>query len=429
MVRTTRAPSLQSRDGRLRLPRSEDINWTTIHEGLAIGYRASKRGGAWFARRRHGSRYVKKKLGVADDIQDADGVTVLEYRQAHRKALEFGDAEVALDEKPTIGSSYTVGQAMQAYLKYMKLEGKSHGHTKKVVDAHILPTFEDLPAAALTYSEIKRWLDKCATAPRRIRGMRGTRIIDPDDHEVMRKRKATANRILTVLKAGLNHAYEHGRVKSADAWRRVKPFRNVDAPKIRHLSEDECTRLLNTCAEDLRSLVRGALHTGCRFGELANMQAIDYNPDGGTITVRESKVGKSRHIPLTVDGQQHIEQLIVGKKGTELVFTRADKQAWIKNYYARPLRQACERVGINPPVSFHILRHTYGSLLAARGVPLQVIATAMGHADTRMTERHYAHLMPSHVANVIRANLPSFSDGTTSNVKKLSPKRKTRRSG
>jgi integrase len=40
------------------------------------------------------------------------------------------------------------------------------------------------------------------------------------------------------------------------------------------------------------------------------------------------------------------------------------------------------------------------------GAPLPVIAANLGHADTRMTERHYAHLVPSHVARVIRATMP-----------------------
>lgn len=408
MARTKRAPSLQSRDGRLRLPASDDIHWQTIHEGLAIGYRSGKRGGTWWARRRHGSQYVKKRTGVADDIKDADGVTVLDYKQAHRKALELADDDVAPDEKPTIASSYTVNDAIREYLKWHRLHGKSAGRTEQVINAHILPAFQNRPIEALTAREIQRWFEKVATAPARIRGKEKTRTVDPDDREAMRKRKATANRILTVLKAALNHAYEHGRVKSADAWRRVKPFKKVDAPKIRHLSEDECTRLMNACDKDLRELVTGALLTGCRFSELANLQANDYNMDSGTLTVRDSKSGKPRHIPLTDEGQRFIESLLAGKKGTERLLVRADGAPWAAGLYTRPLRQACERAKIDPPASFHILRHTYGSLLAMRGVPLQVIAAAMGHADTRMTERHYAHLTPSFVADTIRANLPAF---------------------
>jgi hypothetical protein len=34
---------------------------------------------------------------------------------------------------------------------------------------------------------------------------------------------------------------------------------------------------------------------------------------------------------------------------------------------------------------------------------MPVIATQLGHSDTRMTEKHYAHLAPSYVADTIRA--------------------------
>lgn len=425
MPRIARDHRLETRDARSKLKPRHQPYWRTVHPGLAIGYRKGARGGVWQVRYLRGSGYRFGTIGTADDYADADGIEVLDYKQATRLALNYAeqhDNPTEPDHKPVAGH-YTVGHAMKAYLKYMKLEGKSYTHTQRVVDAHILPVFLDRPAEALTHTEIKRWLDKIATAPARIRGANKTRDIDPDNREAMRKRKATANRTLTVLKAALNHAYEHGRVKSADAWRRVKPFRGVDAPKVRHLSEDECTRLMNTCGEDLRALVRGALLTGCRFGELANLCANDYNPDGGTLTVRESKGGKPRHVPLTVEGQRFVERLTVDKKGTDLVFIRADGQTWNKNFYTRPLRQACGRAGIDPPASFHILRHTYGSILAMRGVPLQVIATAMGHADTRMTERHYAHLSPNFVADTIRANLPSFGLEPL-NVNKLKMRKK-----
>ena len=84
----------------------------------------------------------------------------------------------------------------------------------------------------------------------------------------------------------------------------------------------------------------------------------------------------------------------------------------------RRMRDACIHAEIDPPVSFHIMRHTYGSQLAVAGVPMQVIAAAMGHADTRITEKHYAHLAPSYVADTIRAHLPQFST-EKGNVKRL----------
>jgi len=55
-----------------------------------------------------------------------------------------------------------------------------------------------------------------------------------------------------------------------------------------------------------------------------------------------------------------------------------------------------------------VLRHTYASLLVMNGAPLQVVASNLGHADTRMTERHYAHLAPSYVAEQIRKFAPKL---------------------
>jgi integrase len=62
-------------------------------------------------------------------------------------------------------------------------------------------------------------------------------------------------------------------------------------------------------------------------------------------------------------------------------------------------------------VTFHVLRHTHASQLAMRGVPMAVIAKQLGHADTRMTEKHYAHLAPNYVADTIRANFPNLGIG------------------
>jgi integrase len=70
--------------------------------------------------------------------------------------------------------------------------------------------------------------------------------------------------------------------------------------------------------------------------------------------------------------------------------------------------EACAAAGIVPAASFHVLRHTYGSRLAMREVPIRVIAAQLGHADLRITMRHYAHLAPSYVADTVRGALPSL---------------------
>ena len=140
------------------------------------------------------------------------------------------------------------------------------------------------------------------------------------------------------------------------------------------------------------------------------MKVSDFNSDAGTVTVRESKSGKVRHVHLTNSGLQFFDELVADKKRFNLMFLRSDGEPWGKSHQMRPMKEACRIAKIEPPVPFKALRTTYGSLLAGAGVPLQVVASALGHADTRITERHYAHLMPNYVADTIRANLPAFSD-------------------
>jgi len=57
------------------------------------------------------------------------------------------------------------------------------------------------------------------------------------------------------------------------------------------------------------------------------------------------------------------------------------------------------------------------------GVPLLVVAKNLGHADTRMVERHYGHMSPSHVSDAIRAGAPRFGKVRASNVVGLRAKR------
>lgn len=141
------------------------------------------------------------------------------------------------------------------------------------------------------------------------------------------------------------------------------------------------------------------------------MRASDFNAKAGTITVRESKAGKPRHVALTDEGQALFAELTAGKTTRDPIFVRDDGKVWGASRQQRPLDAASGQAKIEPAATFHILRHTYASTLAMRGVPRGVIAAQLGHADTRMTEKHYAHLAPNYVAETVRAALPSFVRG------------------
>ena len=221
--------------------------------------------------------------------------------------------------------------------------------------------------------------------------------------------------MLTIVKAALNHAFHEDRAVVDEVWRKVKPFREVDAAVVRYLSDAEAKRLLIACELSFQKLVQAALLTGCRYGGLTRLRVSAVNLDAGTINVRESKSSKPRHVALSPAGQDMFGEWVSGSASNAHVFTRKDGLPWKASEQQRPLADAAKRAKIQD-VSFHILRHTYGSHLAMRGVPMGVIAAQLGHADTRMTEKHYAHLAPNYIADVVRANLPDWGIAPSSTV-------------
>ena len=237
----------------------------------------------------------------------------------------------------------------------------------------------------------------------------------PQTEDGRRARRASANRVLTILKAALNRAYHDGKVPTDDAWRRVKPFTNADAARLRYLSRDECTRLLNACEPSFRKLVRAALLTGCRYGELARLEARDFDPDAAMLHVRTSKSGRPRHVPLDDEALAFLRTAVAGLGPGDLVFRQASGRAWGASEQRRPLLGAGS-VARMAEVNFHALRHTWASHRIMAGAPLMVVAQVLGHADTRMVERHYGHLSPGYVHDVVRRTALGIGAGDDNKV-------------
>lgn len=429
MPRSVADAPLTTRAARERLAARHQPYWRGLEAGAALGYRKGSTAGAWLVRVADpsaGGGYRQASLGRADDALKADGVEILDYRKAEANAREWiaRHHRVAAGMEPEAATApatpYTVADAITDYLvDYAARGGKAIRTTRQVSETHILPTLGKTAVGRLTRDKLKSWHRSVAAVPARIRAKAGEmRHRDTEgDPDAGRRRRSSANRVLTVLKAALNHAHAEGKVIcSSDAWAAVKPFREADKAKVRYLLDDEITRLVNACPPDFRMIVTGALFTGCRYGELCAIKAGDFDPQVGTITIRLSKAGKTRHIALTDEGRGFFQNVVAGKAGNARMFERdrivmqATREApaktarvpWGASDQFRPISAVCIAANITPAISFHELRHTYASRLAMRGVPVGVIAAQLGHSDTRMTERHYAHLSPSYVSDTVR---------------------------
>jgi integrase len=377
----------------------------------AVYRRRSSAAGTWLVRSYVDGAYRAERIGIADDLSEADGTAILDYWQAVdavRKRMAERGRSMAEGVR-----QITVSDAMDSYLRVIENEGRS-AHT--ITDARyrdralIRPALGKLKITELSTDRLRRWRDDLVRVAPRLRTKNGEkqkhRQISGDDAK--RARRASANRTWTILRAALNHAFNDGKVASDHAWRKVKPFKKVDKARVRYLTITEAKRLINSCDPDFRLLVRAALCTGARYGELCRLTISDFNPDVGTVAIRQSKSGKPRHVVLTREGRAFFGEITAGRSGGEIMLRKADGSVWRASHQLRPMAEAVTRARIKPEISFHGLRHSWASLAVMNGVPPMVVAKNLGHSDTRMVEKHYGHLAPSYVADAIRAGAPQF---------------------
>ncbi|MGC1179485.1 MAG: site-specific integrase [Methyloceanibacter sp.] len=417
MAKRVRDNDLENRTNRAKLEARGKPYYKAIGPRVHVGYRKGAEARKWVARiYAGGGKYVVETIADADDLVDADGIRVLDFWQAQAKARELAESSPSTDGAPA--GPYTVSMAIADYLEHM--QGRAtHRDTELRLTAFVPDALAAMPVAALTKGDLVRWHRSLAKTPPRIRTAKGAeqvhRNVDMTDPEVLRARQNSANRVLAQLRAALNLALNEERVASGKAWARMPRFKGVNSARVRYLSIAEAKRLINACDPDFRALVQAALQTGCRYGELARLRVADFNPDSRTVLIRTSKSGKPRHVQLTEEGAEFFAQLTLGKNGDDLLMGRE----WRPSDQGRPMRAACDRARIIPPISFHGLRHTWASLSVMGGMPLMVVARNLGHSSTSMVEQHYGHLSPSYVAAEIDAHAPRFGIGEYGNVKAI----------
>jgi integrase len=410
MPRQVKDAKLQTRTARAKLKRQSKPRFREIDPGLHLGYRKGKTGGKWLVRIYLGDGvYRNQTFATADDNADADGVFVLTYGEAQAKARAIAQEVLAAEEGLHIGP-YSVKAALDDYLKELEREGRDQRETRRRIGV-LSDALGSIKLSKLKKKDIQDWLDAFASSPPKLRNSK-PRPVDMNDPEVIRRRRDTANRHLNDLKAALNLAYNEGRAANDRAWRSVKPFRAVSAARVRYLSTNEVTRLLNAAPGDLRLLLQGALLTGARLTDLCMMRAGDFMPDASAVTVgnRKAQYAGKGAFPcyLSDEGMRFFQSLTAGREPGERMFLRADGEGFTSHDVYRPMKATNTAARLNPSATFHTLRHTYASHAVMAGVPLMVVAQNLGHSDTRMVEKHYGHLSPSFARDAIAKGLPKW---------------------
>jgi integrase len=172
--------------------------------------------------------------------------------------------------------------------------------------------------------------------------------------------------------------------------------------RVRYLSQDERTRLLDACKKSssplLYPVVVLALSTGARQGEIMNLTWDDVDLKRGRAILHETKNGERRALPLAGHALDTLREFAkVRRLDSKLLFAGRNPltPAELRKPWVEALKTA-EITGFH----FHDLRHSAASEFAMNGATLAEIAEILGHKTLQMVQR-YAHLSEGHTAGVV----------------------------
>ncbi len=175
----------------------------------------------------------------------------------------------------------------------------------------------------------------------------------------------------------------------------------IQMPKVENYKTEELTnaqlqKLMQVLEEEsdiqVSNLVRLALYTGMRRGELFNLNWGDIDFYNKTITVKSDKKGDQPTIPLNEMAEKVLVEHAHTENGSKFVFPgRGGKK---RTECKRPLLRIRKKAGL--PDDFRILqglRHVYASMLVSSGkVDLETLQSLLTQKSPLMTQR-YAHLL------------------------------------
>ncbi|NMA27447.1 MAG: site-specific integrase [Burkholderiales bacterium] len=211
---------------------------------------------------------------------------------------------------------------------------------------------------------------------------------------------ATVNRAVAFLKRLFNLGIRDGLLERNPVTRLKMLTENNS--RIRYLLDEEEERLRAVMSQEDWAIVGFALATGLRQGEMLSLRREDLDLRLGMITLRRSKHGEQRHVPMNQSARDALA-IILGGHSSGWVFPapRGGGPRRGDSVYRGVLVPALKRAYIEN-FHWHDLRHTFCSRLVMAGVDLRTVQQLAGHKTITVTMR-YAHLSPGHQRAAIMA--------------------------
>ncbi len=342
--------------------------------------------GVYFGKWRIGDRQIKRKLGPVRKPGTRDGLTRT-MAEAKLRALMAEVTAAPVTERITI---IDAGTRLLSHLEAMGRKPSTLRTYRSNLHKQIVPRLGDRPLGRVGREDVELFVAACTRdglAPK------------------------TVGHCVGLLHTIYEHAIRRG-------WATENPCRYVDRPAatrddltIRFLEPEEIEALIaavpdNDYGRVHRALYFAAVMTGMRQGELLALRWQDVDWPAQRIRVRRNvvrgefgtpKSNRGRSVPLAdrLGGElDRLHRASAYQADGDLVFANPQTGRPLNgNSILKSYQSALERAGVRK-VRFHDLRHTFGTRMAAAGVPMRTLQEWMGHRDYKTT-MIYADYAPS----------------------------------
>lgn len=344
-------------------------------------------GGSWYGTWRDADgRKVQRKIGAVRTTGKADGITKLDAEKRLTRMREETAAFITADDRVTMEAA---GAELCARLA---LRGRKKSHrmtTASDLRNHIVPFFGSKTLDRITSTDIERY------------------VVAKEKTLAIKTVRNHVNTIHSVFELGVRQGWcPANPVKGAD-----RPVIKKNKTRIRFLDLEELEKLIATSyPDDAWGSIEPALYltaamTGLRQGEALALRWRDVDFQARRIRVVQNYVRGEFNTPKSEDSSRSIpmatrvaEALLDLHERTD--FSGPDQLVFCHPSTGNPLdrsklvrrfKQALERAEIHQ-ITFHELRHTFGTTMAAANYPRRSIQAWMGHEDGDTTEvyMHYA---------------------------------------
>jgi integrase len=394
---------------RLPVTGQDYVAWCSDLVGFGVRVRPSGSRSFVCQYRLGGRNSVARKVTIGSVTK----LTVDAARAEARRIL--ANAELGTDlgaEKAAKNAEMTVAELCDLYLRegVSKKQASTIKTDRSRIERHIKPLIGRKRIGSVTGPDIERLLRDIAN---------GKTAIDqkgeiPRSRSIVRGGEGAATRTVRLLGGIFSWAVANGFLKE-NPRRGVATFK--DGKGERFLSTDETVRLGEVLREAetiglpwaendganakhrlkdkakarevispyVTAAIRLLILTGCRVGEILNLQWKDVDLENGVLNIRQSKTG-AKKVLLAAPAAKVIADL---KPLSSYVIAGADPNK-PRSDLKRPWQRILQYSGLGH-LRLHDLRHSYASVGAASGMGLPVIGKLLGHASPTTTNR-YAHL-------------------------------------